>query len=66
MLAFADTGVAWAQNRFFDQIRGTSAGGVGFRYLIARRHGLHSGIDLAWGEDGPAFYLQFGSDWFRP
>lgn len=41
-------------------------GGGGFRYLIARRHGLHAGVDFAYGEEGSAVYIQFGSAWFRP
>ena len=43
-----------------------TAGGVGFRYLIARTYGLHMGIDVAWGPDDPAFYVTFGSAWLRP
>jgi hypothetical protein len=40
------------------------AGGVGFRYLIARKLGLGSGIDFALGPGGDfAFYIQTGSAW---
>jgi len=39
---------------------------VGFRYLIAREHGLHMGVDLARGPDGWAVYVVFGSAWLRP
>lgn len=35
------------------------------RYLIAREHGLHMGLDLAYGEEGTAVYVQFGSAWGR-
>ncbi|NOH80202.1 BamA/TamA family outer membrane protein [Vibrio sp. RE86] len=34
--------------------------GVGFRYLIARRYGLTSGVDLAFSEDDSALYFQVG------
>jgi len=39
------------------------AGGVGFRYLMARLMGLHTGVDFAWSEDTFAFYIQTGSAW---
>ena len=39
------------------------AGGVGFRYLMARRLGLKTGIDLAWSEDDFAFYIAMGTGW---
>lgn len=42
------------------------SGGAGFRYLIARRHGLHVGLDLATGPDGDAVYVIAGSAWMRP
>lgn len=40
--------------------------GVGLRYEIARKYGLHMGVDVAWGPDSPVFYIQFGSAWIRP
>ena len=40
------------------------AGGVGFRYLIARKLGLGTGIDFALGPGGDfAFYIQTGAAW---
>jgi glucose/arabinose dehydrogenase len=41
-------------------------GGAGFRYELASKYGLHMGVDVAFGPDGPAFYVQFGSAWMRP
>lgn len=35
--------------------------GVGFRYLIARRYGLTSGIDIAFSEEDTALYFQVGA-----
>jgi hypothetical protein len=43
-----------------------SAGGAGFRYLIARRYGLHVGMDVAGGADDTVFYVIFGNAWLRP
>ena len=42
------------------------AGGVGFRYELARKFGMHAGIDVARGPEDTAVYLQVGSAWFRP
>ncbi len=39
------------------------AGGVGFRYLIARRFGLKAGVDVAVSNRDHAIYLQVGSAW---
>jgi hypothetical protein len=39
--------------------------GIGFRYLIARRFGLRAGIDVAWGPEDTAFYIQVGNAWTR-
>lgn len=63
---FAGTGRA--QNLFekFDTAREATAGGLGFRYLIAKKYGLNMGLDAAYGPDGMAYYVQFGSAWMRP
>jgi hypothetical protein len=37
--------------------------GAGFRYLIARKFGLHSGIDIARGPEETYVYIQIGSAW---
>lgn len=66
LLGFAGTGVAWPGESLFREAEGTVTGGAGFRYLISRRQGIHFGIDAACGEEGAAFYVQFGSGWFRP
>lgn len=39
------------------------AGGVGFRYLMARLMGLRLGVDVARGPEDWAFYLTIGSAW---
>ncbi|MBY5947786.1 BamA/TamA family outer membrane protein [Photobacterium rosenbergii] len=35
--------------------------GVGFRYQIARRYGIHMGVDVAFSEGDSALYFQVGS-----
>lgn len=39
---------------------------VGFRYLVARRYGLHMGLDVAGGPNSTVFYVVFGSAWLHP
>jgi hypothetical protein len=66
MVGFTGAGVAWNN---FDRLQNDTkvvAGGVGFRYEIARKHGLHMGIDVAFGPNSPVIYIQMGSAWFRP
>jgi hypothetical protein len=45
---------------------GVVAGGGGIRYLLARKFGLHYGVDVARGPEDWAIYFQFGSAWSRP
>ena len=46
--------------------KSVTAGGVGFRYLVAGKHGLHMGLDVAWGPDDPVIYVIVGNAWLRP
>lgn len=39
--------------------------GTGFRYMIARRLGLHTGIDIARGPEETVVYIQIGHAWSR-
>lgn len=39
--------------------------GTGFRYLIARKFKLRVGMDIARGPEDWAYYIVFGSSWFR-
>ena len=66
LLAFAGGGSAWQGFTDFDRARSVATGGVGIRYLVARKFGLHMGFDIAFGPDDPIIYFQFGSAWFRP
>lgn len=66
LVGFGGAGVAWNNFEHLDNKRNVTAGGVGFRYELARKYGLHVGLDVAGGPDGPAYYIQFGSAWMRP
>lgn len=67
LVGFAGAGQTWAgsegDSARSDQV---TAGGAGFRYELARSHGLHVGADFATGPTGGVLYIQFGSAWVRP
>jgi hypothetical protein len=66
LVGFAGTGVAWNGLEDPEDEQTVTTGGGGLRYELARRYKLHMGVDVAFGPDGAAFYVQFGSAWFRP
>jgi hypothetical protein len=65
-VAFGGVGSAWTGFERIDNPNTVGAGGGGFRYELARRYGMHAGFDIAYGPDGAAFYIQWGSAWMRP
>lgn len=66
IVGFGGWGAAWNDFARVDSRITVTSGGVGFRYELASRYGLHMGIDVAWGPDYPIVYVQFGSAWARP
>lgn len=66
ILGFFGGGNAWNDFEKLDNSQGVVAGGGGFRYELARKYGLHMGVDVAHSRDTTAFYLQVGSAWMRP
>jgi hypothetical protein len=54
--------------RSFSSSNGQSvgSGGIGLRYELARKFGLHAGLDVAHSPGTNAVYLQVGNAWFRP
>jgi hypothetical protein len=66
MTAFGGAGTARSDLAGQDRDKSVTAGGAGFRYLIARKHGLHMGMDVAFGPDNPVLYVVFGNAWLRP
>jgi hypothetical protein len=65
-VGFGGTGWAWTDFEDVDRSQNASAGGVGMRYMIAREFGLHAGLDVAYGPEEGAVYVQFGNAWVRP
>ena len=66
LVGFGGAGIARGESSLGDREESVVAGGAGFRYMLARKHGLHMGIDVAWGPENPIFYVVFGSAWLRP
>ncbi len=65
LIGFVGAGTASIKydKEMFDNVH--PAGGLGFRYLLAKQYGLHLGLDFAHGPEQFAWYLTFGSNWFR-
>jgi outer membrane protein assembly factor BamA len=66
LVAFGGAGNAWNDFEKLDNSQGVGAGGGGFRYELARKYGIHMGVDVAFSPDATAFYIQVGSAWMRP
>jgi len=66
LVGFVGSGAVWNNFEHFEDKKSLVAGGVGFRYEIARKYGIHMGLDVAFGPDDPAVYIQVGSAWARP
>jgi hypothetical protein len=63
-IGFAGIGSAAEDWGELSSARIAGGGGVGFRYLLAKKFGLRSGVDVAVGTGGkPLFYLQNGAAW---
>lgn len=67
LVGFGGLGAAWSDfNHLEAGHRTIETGGAGFRYELARRYGIHGGVDLAFGPDETAIYVQMGSAWAKP
>jgi outer membrane protein assembly factor BamA len=66
LVGFVGAGAAWNDFERFAKSLAIVTGGAGFRYELARKYGLHMGLDVAFGPDAPVVYVQFGSAWMRP
>lgn len=63
VVAFAGGGRAWRDGEGIGGTPTRWAGGLGFRYLVARLLGLHAGLDVARGPEDTAVYITVGSYW---
>jgi hypothetical protein len=63
-IAFGGVGSAATEWSELSSARVAGGAGVGFRYLLAKKFGIRSGVDVAVGTGGkPLFYLQNGAAW---
>lgn len=65
LLGFAGMGNAYSSIDEFDDGKSVRTLGTGFRYLLIRKFGARFGMDFAASPDDFAFYIVFGSSWFR-
>jgi len=63
LLGFLSAGQAVQDASDFGDAETIVAGGVGFRYTLARMQGLAMGLDLARGPEDTAVYFVIGSYW---
>lgn len=65
-VAFGGVGKTWTRGDRASTTQDVGSGGVGFRYELARKFGLHAGVDVAASPGTTAVYLVVGNAWFRP
>ena len=65
LVAFGGTAKAFDKKTAFTDAYWRFSGGVGGRYLIARKLKLRMGLDVARGPEEWAYYIVFGTNWIR-
>ena len=60
---FGGAGQTSSISRFSETSQTVAAGGLGFRYRLARKQGLQAGVDIARGPEDTSVYLTVGSAW---
>jgi len=65
VVGFVGTGRTYSDSKFMEDENWYWAGGVGFRYLIARLFRLRMGVDIARGPERFAYYIVCGHYWAR-
>ena len=63
VLGFVGTGKAVTKEISFSEADLVYNYGTGFRYLIARKFGVRTGVDVAWSNKDFGWYIIFGSAW---
>ena len=63
LVGFVGLGWANGENASEGDAGPHPAGGGGISYLLAKKMGMHAGIDVARGPEETAFYIQVGSAW---
>lgn len=65
LIAFGGVANAFSKKSDFEDSSWKASGGMGARYLIARKLKLRMGIDVARGPEEWAYYIVFGTSWNR-
>jgi hypothetical protein len=66
LMAFGGLGKAFNDWSEFGDSKLIYTYGTGFRYMMARKLGLHMGADVAFGPNGDwGYYIVFGSSWLK-
>ena len=63
LVIFGGVGKTSSINEFGESGQTVGAGGLGFRYRLARKQGLQAGMDIARGPEDTAVYITVGSAW---
>ena len=66
VVAFGGGGTTRTNRETFVATQNVGSGGLGFRYELASKFGLHAGIDVAHSPGTTAVYFVVGNAWFRP
>ena len=66
VVAFGGAGTTRTSRNAVSVTQNVGSGGIGFRYELASKFGLHAGIDVAHSPGTTAVYFQVGNAWFRP
>ena len=66
VVAFGGAGTTRTDRRTSVATQNVGSGGLGFRYELASKFGLHAGIDVAHSPGTTAVYFVVGNAWFRP
>lgn len=66
VVGFGGAGTTRSSEGAFSATQNVGSGGLGLRYELARKFGLHAGIDVARSPGTTAVYLIVGNAWFRP
>jgi hypothetical protein len=62
-IGFLGVGVAADSFSNLDGSPSRATKGIGIRYMLARKLGMHAGIDVAQGPEDTYWYIQMGSAW---
>lgn len=63
LVIFGGVGKTTAIGEFRGEGQTVGAGGLGFRYRLAKKQGLQAGVDIARGPEDTSVYLTVGSAW---